>query len=127
MLPANAVILPLDRHEVAHAHQLFAVLCLAAEGNHALGIVIVGNPLKAWNFEKELEWGLLQYQEHQDAQNFFKAVNHFYLQRPELWEIDFDWVPAAEQGVHGHVPEHIVHPAHVPLVVKAQPAHKGGF
>ena len=44
-----------------------------------------------WNFEKELEWGLLQYQEHQDAQNFFKAVNHFYLQRPELWEIDFDW------------------------------------
>ena len=44
-----------------------------------------------WNFEKELEWGLLQYPEHQNAQAFFKAVNHFYLQRPELWEIDFSW------------------------------------
>ena len=44
-----------------------------------------------WNFEKELEWGLLQYKEHQDAQRFFKAVNHFYLSRPELWEIDFSW------------------------------------
>ena len=44
-----------------------------------------------WNYEKELEWGLLQYKEHQDAQRFFKAVNHFYLSRPELWEIDFSW------------------------------------
>ena len=44
-----------------------------------------------WNFEKELEWGLLQYQEHQLAQAFFKAVNHFYLSRSELWEIDFSW------------------------------------
>ena len=40
-----------------------------------------------WNFEKELEWGLLQYPEHQQAQAFFKAVNHFYLSRPELWEM----------------------------------------
>ena len=44
-----------------------------------------------WNYEKELEWGLLQYKEHQDAQKFFKAVNHFYLSRPELWEDDFSW------------------------------------
>ena len=44
-----------------------------------------------WNFEKELEWGLLQYPEHQQAQAFFKAVNHFYLSRPELWEVDFSW------------------------------------
>ncbi len=44
-----------------------------------------------WNYEKELEWGLLQYKEHKDAQNFFRAVNHFYLSRPELWEDDFSW------------------------------------
>ncbi len=44
-----------------------------------------------WNYEKELEWYLLQYKEHKDAQNFFKAVNHFYLSRPELWEVDFSW------------------------------------
>ena len=44
-----------------------------------------------WNYEKELEWYLLQYKEHKDAQDFFKAVNHFYLSRPELWEVDFSW------------------------------------
>ena len=44
-----------------------------------------------WNYEKELEWGLLQYPEHQQAQAFFRAVNQFYLSRPELWEIDFSW------------------------------------
>lgn len=44
-----------------------------------------------WNYEKELEWGLLQYKEHQQAQTFFRAVNQFYLSRPELWEIDFSW------------------------------------
>ena len=46
---------------------------------------------KEWNCERELEWSLLQYPEHQQAQAFFKAVNHFYLSRPELWEIDFSW------------------------------------
>ena len=44
-----------------------------------------------WNYEKELEWNLLQYPEHQQAQVFFRAVNHFYLSRPELWEVDFSW------------------------------------
>ena len=44
-----------------------------------------------WNYEKELEWSLLQYPEHQQAQTFFRAVNQFYLSRPELWEIDFSW------------------------------------
>ncbi|WP_099204442.1 1,4-alpha-glucan branching protein GlgB [Scatolibacter rhodanostii] len=44
-----------------------------------------------WNFEKELEWKLLQYQEHEQIHRFFKEMNHFYLQNPELWEIDFSW------------------------------------
>lgn len=44
-----------------------------------------------WNFEKELEWGLLQYPEHQQAQTFFREINRFYRSRPELWEVDFDW------------------------------------
>jgi len=44
-----------------------------------------------WNYERELEWDLLEYEKHQQAQHFFKAVNHFYLSRPELWEIDFSW------------------------------------
>ena len=44
-----------------------------------------------WNFEKELEWGLLQHSEHRQAQQFFREVNAFYLSAPELWQEDFSW------------------------------------
>ncbi len=44
-----------------------------------------------WNFEKELQWGLLQYEEHQKAHHFFKSINKFYLEHSELWELDFSW------------------------------------
>lgn len=44
-----------------------------------------------WNYEKELEWGLLQYPEHQNAQHFFREINQFYLSASELWEVDFSW------------------------------------
>ena len=44
-----------------------------------------------WNCEKELEWFLLDQPLHRQAQTFFKAVNHFYLDTPALWEVDFSW------------------------------------
>ncbi len=44
-----------------------------------------------WNFTEELQWYLLQYDEHQKTQKFFKEINHFYLKQNELWEIDFNW------------------------------------
>ena len=44
-----------------------------------------------WNNEKQLEWFLLEYPLHQQAQCFFKALNHFYLENPALWQIDFSW------------------------------------
>ncbi len=44
-----------------------------------------------WNFSKEIQWNLLQYDEHKKAQKFFKEMNKFYLGSPELWEVDFSW------------------------------------
>ena len=44
-----------------------------------------------WNYEKELEWFLLEYPFHRQAKAFFKALNHFYLETPALWQIDFSW------------------------------------
>jgi len=44
-----------------------------------------------WNFATELEWHLLAYPEHIQAQKFFKDINHFYLSTPEFWELDFSW------------------------------------
>ena len=33
---------------------------------------------KEWDFESELDWGLLQYPQHQQLQAFVKALNRFY-------------------------------------------------
>jgi len=44
-----------------------------------------------WNYEKELDWLLLEYDQHRKQQKFFKDLNHFYLHTPALWEIDFSW------------------------------------
>lgn len=44
-----------------------------------------------WNYEKELDWLLLQYPQHQKQKAFFRALNHFYLNTPALWEVDFSW------------------------------------
>ena len=44
-----------------------------------------------WNFEKELDWLLLDYEQHRKQQTFFRDLNHFYLENAPLWEIDSSW------------------------------------
>lgn len=44
-----------------------------------------------WNYKDSLQWNLLDYPLHQTFKDFVKKLNHFYLSRPEFWEIDFSW------------------------------------
>ncbi|WP_242984926.1 alpha amylase C-terminal domain-containing protein, partial [Clostridium sp. 2-1] len=44
-----------------------------------------------WDYEKELDWLLLKYPQHQKQQQFFRDLNHFYLDTPALWQVDFSW------------------------------------
>lgn len=43
-----------------------------------------------WNFEKELDWHLLDYDMHSKLHRYVKELNTFYLKSPELWENDCD-------------------------------------
>lgn len=45
--------------------------------------------LNDWNYNFELDWFLLENQNHKNFQEFVKALNHFYLSTPELWQFDF--------------------------------------
>ena len=38
-----------------------------------------------------LEWFLLDYDAHARHQKFVKAMNHFYLNTPSLWQQNYDW------------------------------------
>ncbi len=44
-----------------------------------------------WHFEYSLDWHLLQYAPHRQTQEFFKAMNAFYLENAPLWDQDDSW------------------------------------
>ena len=44
-----------------------------------------------WAYQRGLDWMLLDYPAHKQMQNYVKALNHFYLETPQLWEQDTDW------------------------------------
>ena len=44
-----------------------------------------------WNYEKGLDWLLLDYPKHRALQNYFKKINEFYKVNPAFWQIDYSW------------------------------------
>ena len=50
-----------------------------------------------WKDQEQLDWHLLDYPLHKAIFNYVKALNHFYLEYPELYELDhdpegFEWI-----------------------------------
>ena len=43
-----------------------------------------------WNEKQSLEWDLLQYQDHGNMREYVKALNHFCLENPALYQLDHD-------------------------------------
>lgn len=46
---------------------------------------------REWDYTNQLEWFILKYPPHSLLQNFTAELNRFYLDNPQLWEIDFSW------------------------------------
>ena len=44
-----------------------------------------------WNSTEELQWGLLQYERHQQLNYFIKELNKFYLDNKCMSQVDFSW------------------------------------
>ncbi|MCM3113400.1 1,4-alpha-glucan branching protein GlgB [Lederbergia lenta] len=50
-----------------------------------------------WKDKEEVDWHLLDYPLHKAMQEYVKTLNHFYLENPELYELDhetegFEWI-----------------------------------
>ena len=44
-----------------------------------------------WNFQKSLDWHLLQHESHQGMKEVVKGLNTLYRSEPALYEKSFDW------------------------------------
>lgn len=46
---------------------------------------------REWDFDGSIEWFLLDYESHARLQLFVAELNHFYLEHPELYQVDTSW------------------------------------
>ena len=46
---------------------------------------------KEWDYQAGIDFCLLDYDTHNKMHKFVKALNHFYMENPELWSDDFSW------------------------------------
>ena len=44
-----------------------------------------------WNYEKPLEWFMLEHENHKKMKKFVKDLNGFYLENRPFWENDTNW------------------------------------
>ena len=44
-----------------------------------------------WDYKKQLDWLLLDYEQHRKMKEFTKQLNKFYLDSSPFWEIDYSW------------------------------------
>jgi len=69
----------------------FAVYMMTHPGKK---LTFMGNEIgqfREWDYTREIEWFLLDYESHARYQLFHAELNHFYLEHPELWENDDSW------------------------------------
>ncbi|MBN2796745.1 MAG: 1,4-alpha-glucan branching protein GlgB [Clostridia bacterium] len=59
-----------------------------------------------WNYEREIDWFLRDYDKHKRLENCVEEINHFYLNEPSFWLNDdqykgFEWIDYAnaEQSI----------------------------
>ncbi len=110
-------ILPITHDEVVHGKRSIIDKCFGPYDDKFAGMrtlilymmTLPGKKLmfmgtefaqfREWDYQNELEWFMTDYPRHGEMQQFVAAVNHFYLDHPELWEIDdswdgFEWIEA---------------------------------
>ena len=44
-----------------------------------------------WDYHKQLDWMLLDYESHRKTKDYIRVLNHYYLAHPALWQVEDNW------------------------------------
>ncbi len=47
--------------------------------------------INEWDYNTQLQWFLLDYDQHAKLQHYVSELNHLYLETPSFWQIDDSW------------------------------------
>ena len=112
-------VLPISHDEVVHGKLSFIdkmhgsyedkfaqmrtslLLMMTYPGKKMLFMGTEYGQFREWDYENSLEWFMLDYPKHKQMREFVAALNAFYLENSELWELDFsesgfEWILADE-------------------------------
>ncbi len=112
-------VLPISHDEVVHGKLSFIdkmcgsyedkflqmraslLLMMTYPGKKMLFMGTEYGQFREWDYENSLEWFMLDYPKHREMREYTAAINRFYLETSELWELDFspdgfEWIMADE-------------------------------
>jgi 1,4-alpha-glucan branching enzyme len=82
--------MPLDEWDKFSQMRLYYSAALAHPGKNLFFMGYELAEWREWNCKGRLDWDLLSDPNRRKWKRFVREMNHFYLQNPSLWQIDFD-------------------------------------
>ena len=106
---AERYVLPISHDEVVHGKKslldrfpglygqkfdgmrAFLIYMFCHPGKKLLFMGSENGQFAEWNYEKEVEWFMLENEQHAKLHAFVRDLNRLYLKHSELWELDDTW------------------------------------
>ncbi len=83
--------MPGDYDQKFSSYRAFLAYMMAHPGKKLLFMGQEFGQMNEWNYESQLDWGLMDFDSHRNLLKFSEKLNKFYLENSPFWENDDSW------------------------------------